>query len=413
MAIRKDRDMENPRQSSTVHVETLGEELCIYDGRRGRVHALNPTAALVWRQCNGATTVEEMAAELRRQLDVPEAEAVVRLTLRRLAHAHLLDDSPQLPADRAGHTRRALLRRSVAAALLPAIYTIAVPTPLGAQSLGPVPTLTGISQTSATTGSTVDITITGTGFGTTVQVSGTGVTASILSETPTSLVVRLVIAANATPGPRNVTVTTTGGTSNPLTFTINPGVPTLTAVSPAKSVRGTVPVTMTGTNFVSGSTTITGTPAPGSGDAITAQNVVVSSSTSLTANLVVPANAVAVAQSLTVTTPAGTSGPISFLVTRDIPTLTAIVPPTGARGTTVAVTLTGTDFYLPPDSTVGVLDDKVEVTGSGITVQNLVGVNRLTLTADFVIEAAATVGPRSVAVTTPAGTSGAVTFTVT
>jgi hypothetical protein len=76
------------------------------------------------------------------------------------------------------------------------------------------------------------------------------------------------------------------------------------------------------------------------------------------------------------------------------------------------VTLTGTDFYLPPDSVVGVLDDAVDVTGSGISVQNLVGVNRLTLTADFVIAAAATLGPRSVTVTTPAGTSGAVTFTV-
>ena len=110
------------------------------------------------------------------------------------------------------------------------------------------------------------------------------------------------------------------------------------------------------------------------------------------------------AHPLTVTTPAGTSGPIDFLVTRAIPTLTSIEPATGARGTTVAVILNGDDFYPLPDSVVGVLD--------GITVQNLVGVNRLTLTADFVIAAAATLGPRSVTVTTPAGTSGAVTFTV-
>jgi hypothetical protein len=77
------------------------------------------------------------------------------------------------------------------------------------------------------------------------------------------------------------------------------------------------------------------------------------------------------------------------------------------------VTLTGTDFYLPPDSTVGVLDDRVDVSGTGITVQNLVGVNRLTLTANFVIDAAAIVGARTVTVTTPAGTTGPVTFTVT
>jgi len=221
--------MGNPRQSSTVYVETVGEELCLYDWRRGRVHALNPTAALVWRQCNGAISVEEMAAELRRQLDVPEADALVRLTLRRLGRAHLLDESPDPPADRSGQTRRALLQRSVAVALLPAIYTIAVPTPVAAQSVG---------------------------------------------------------------------------------------VPTLTAVSPDKGVRGTtIPVTITGTNFVSGSTTITGTPAPGAGDPITAQNVVVSSSTSLTANLVVPVNHATLAQPLTVTTPAGTSGPFQFLVT--------------------------------------------------------------------------------------------------
>ena len=76
------------------------------------------------------------------------------------------------------------------------------------------------------------------------------------------------------------------------------------------------------------------------------------------------------------------------------------------------VTLTGTDFYLPPDSLIGVLDDTIDA-GSGITVQNIVGVSRTTLTANFVIDAAAAVGPRSVIVITPAGITGAVTFTVT
>jgi hypothetical protein len=319
--------MRNPRQSSTVHVETLGEELSVYDWQRRQVHALNPTASLVWRQCNGATTAKEMATELRRQLNVPEADAVVELTLRRLADADLLDEPLDLSTDRPGQTRRALLQRGVAVVLLPAISTIAAPTPLAAQSLG---------------------------------------------------------------------------------------VPAVTAISPTKGVQATtVAVTITGTNFVVGSTTITATPDPViGGTAITVQNVVVSSSTSLTASLVVP-GVVVQSQTLRVTTPGGTSAPIAFLITRDPPTLTSITPATGARGTTVAVTLTGTDFYLPPDSTVGVLDDRVDVSGTGITVQNLVGVNRLTLTANFVIDAAAIVGARTVTVTTPAGTTGPVTFTVT
>ena len=45
-----------PRQSATTHTEQLGDEASVYDWARGQVHALNPTAACVWRQCDGATT---------------------------------------------------------------------------------------------------------------------------------------------------------------------------------------------------------------------------------------------------------------------------------------------------------------------------------------------------------------------
>jgi Coenzyme PQQ synthesis protein D (PqqD) len=45
------------------------------------VHALNATAARVWQQCDGATSPEVIAAALHRDLAMPEAEAVVDLTL--------------------------------------------------------------------------------------------------------------------------------------------------------------------------------------------------------------------------------------------------------------------------------------------------------------------------------------------
>ena len=45
-----------PRQSRTTHTEQLGDEASVYDWARAQVHALNPTAARVWRQCDGATS---------------------------------------------------------------------------------------------------------------------------------------------------------------------------------------------------------------------------------------------------------------------------------------------------------------------------------------------------------------------
>ncbi len=127
----------HPRRSPTVHTETLGDEVAVYDRARQQVHALNATAGRVWQLCDGATSPEAMAAALRRDLALPEAEAVVTLTLRHLARAHLLEVQGDLPADRRGLTRRALLGRGVAASLLPAIYSIVAPPPVAAQSPPP------------------------------------------------------------------------------------------------------------------------------------------------------------------------------------------------------------------------------------------------------------------------------------
>ena len=97
------------------------------------------------------------------------------------------------------------------------------------------------------------------------MVSGTGVTISnIVVSSATSLTADFAIVAAATLGARTVTVTTGGGTSGGQTFTVNapaPGAPTLTSVSPNQGTKGlsatTVAVTLTGTNFVVGATTVT------------------------------------------------------------------------------------------------------------------------------------------------------------
>ena len=39
----------------------VGEELLVYDLERHRAHCLNRAAAIVWGECNGVRTIEEIA----------------------------------------------------------------------------------------------------------------------------------------------------------------------------------------------------------------------------------------------------------------------------------------------------------------------------------------------------------------
>ena len=81
---------------------------------------------------------------------------------------------------------------------------------------------------------------------------------------------------------------------------------------------------------------------------MTVTNVIVGSSTSLTANFVLDPAAADGARTVTVTTAGGTSGAQPFTITLPppAPTLTSVSPNQGIRGTTVAVTLTGTGFVV-------------------------------------------------------------------
>ena len=159
-------------------------------------------------------------------------------------------------------------------------------------------------------------------------------------------------------------------------------------------------VTLTGTNFVVGATTVT---VGGAG--VTVANVVVGSGTSLTASFVLDPAAAVGARTVTVTTAGGTSGAQTFTINLPpAPTLTSVSPNQGLRASTVAVTLTGTNFVVGA-TTVGVF-------GGGVTVTNVMVGSRTSLTANFVLDPAATAGPRIVTVTTAGGTSGAQPFTI-
>ncbi len=122
--------MPRARQDELV-VEELQDETLVYDLERHKARCLNPTAALVWRHCDGQTSVAEVAALLEEQSATPADESVVWMALDRLSRAHLLSEPVTLPADRTRYSRREMLRtlRRVAgiSLLLPVIESIVSP----------------------------------------------------------------------------------------------------------------------------------------------------------------------------------------------------------------------------------------------------------------------------------------------
>lgn len=123
--------MKPRRRMEGLVVKELADEVLVYDLERHRAHCLNPAAALVFKRCDGRTSVGELARMLRRELGAPADEKWVLLAVDRLERARLLEVSADTGRSRARMSRRELVRRVglVSAALLPLVTSLVPPTP--------------------------------------------------------------------------------------------------------------------------------------------------------------------------------------------------------------------------------------------------------------------------------------------
>ncbi len=288
----------------------------------------------------------------------------------------------------------------------PGVVYVAVITPGG--SSGPQPftvlaplTLTSISPSAGVQGSTVAITLTGTGFapGAVIATNSSGVTpGSVIVSSSTQITATLKISASAQPGPVGITVISGGATSAAVTFTVNSATQlTLTSIAPASGAPGaSVPITLTGTGFAAGDQVTAGSSS------VSVSNVVIVSATQITATFTIGADAAPGAVNVAVTMPGGTSGSVVFTILAPLK-LTSITPPAGVQGASVAITLAGSGFAAGA---------QVLVNNSGVTPANIVVVSSTQITATFNISPTAAAGPANVTVTLAGVTSAPVTFTV-
>jgi len=236
-----------------------------------------------------------------------------------------------------------------------------------------IPAVSSVSPNDGSTAGGTAVTITGTNFGAgaTVTFGGTAATNVVVVN---STSITATSPAHPT-GAVTVTVTVSGqsgSVTNGFSYILPP---TVSSVSPnSGSTTGGTAVTITGTNFAAGATLTFGGTA--------ATNVVVVSSTTITA-----------------TTPSGSAGVVTVAVTVSgqtgtltsgftyvvIPTVSSVSPNSGSTAGGTAVTITGGSFA-----------PGAAVTFGGVAATNVVVISGTQIT-----------------VTTPAGSAGAVTVTVT
>lgn len=122
--------MEPKVRREDVLAQELGAELLLYDAKRDQAHSLNEVTALIWRHCDGHTSVTELVRVVGRETELPASEEIVWLALDQLEQAGLLEEPLQRPTPVQAVSRRQLgLKFGLTAAvtlLLPIITTLHV-----------------------------------------------------------------------------------------------------------------------------------------------------------------------------------------------------------------------------------------------------------------------------------------------
>lgn len=319
----------------------------------------------------------------------------------------------------------ALLNIAAGAALGAANVTVTTPIGTSAPAtftvLPPTPTLTSVSPAAGTAGTSFPVSLSGSNFvpgGTTVNVSGGVTTSDVVVTNSAQLTVTLTIPVSAAPGTVDVTVNTSGGSAGPLPFTIDPP-PQITTASPLPA--GTVGSAYSqGVSVTGGTPPYTWTVSAGSlpaglsldaatctGDPPARFRNFRPRQTSATTCLITGTPGAYGTSNFTLqvtdASGASTRGTFALTINPLPPTITSISPSAGAQGTSVPVTIAGTNFV--PGATVF-------VNNPGVAISDVQVASPSQITASFTISAEAALGPGNVLVTTSGGTTLPAVFTV-
>jgi len=128
------QDLKQPlpvARTRNLVVKELSDETLIYDLDSDEAHCLNQTAALIWKNCDGNTSVSGLRGLIEKEIDLAVPEEVVWLALDQLEKSRLIEDVPPKPQVLVGMRRRQLIKTlGIATIALPMIISIVSPTAL-------------------------------------------------------------------------------------------------------------------------------------------------------------------------------------------------------------------------------------------------------------------------------------------
>ena len=221
-----------------------------------------------------------------------------------------------------------------------------------------LPSVTGISPTTGTTAGGTSVVITGTSFtdATAVTFGGTAASFTVNSDTQ-------ITATSPAHAAGTVDVVVTNGTGPSTTtaadrFTYATPVPTVGTITPnSGSTAGGTGVTITGSNFVGGSTTVTI-------GGVAATGVSVTNSSTLTATTPAYVSG-SLTKDVVVNNGSGTATLTNgFTYTLAAPTIGSITPNSGSTSGGTSVTVSGTNFVPGTTLTIG------GISATGVSVTN-------------------------------------------
>ena len=139
MSKKVEEDGRRPRsRTEGLVVRQAGEELLVYDLERHRAHCLNRAAAIVWGECNGVRTIEEIAERVGKETNETVNAEWVTFALKQLEESDLLAARFGFGKNLKGISRREMARRFGwgAVAAVPLVSSILAPTAQAAASCG-------------------------------------------------------------------------------------------------------------------------------------------------------------------------------------------------------------------------------------------------------------------------------------
>jgi hypothetical protein len=121
-------------------VQELTDETLVYDLERNRAHCLNRSAALIWKRCDGKTSIRDISRSVSRELESRIDERTVWYAISQFNKDQLLMEELPLPGTAAKSMNRRQMVRTLgvaAAVAVPLVTSIVAPTAVQAVSCLP------------------------------------------------------------------------------------------------------------------------------------------------------------------------------------------------------------------------------------------------------------------------------------